>query len=169
MLLAIDVYYKENLARTIGFLFDWEDESPQNILIELLEGIEEYIPGEFYKRELPCLLKIVKRVNLSDLEAIIVDGHVNVENEKYGLGGKLYEQLNGQVPVIGIAKSSFYSNKDMTVEIYRGKSKTPLYISAVGIDLNEVAEKIINMSGEYRIPTILKKLDMLTKENKSEV
>lgn len=164
MLLAIDVYYKENLARAIGVLFDWEDESPQDILIELLEGIEEYIPGEFYKRELPCLLKIVEKVNLSDLEAIIVDGHVNVENEKYGLGGKLYEQLYGQVPVIGIAKSPFYANKDMTIEIYRGKSKMPLYISSIGIDLNEVVEKVINMTGEYRIPTILKTLDMLTKK-----
>lgn len=164
MLLAIDVYYKENLARAIGVLFDWEDESPQDILIELLEGIEEYIPGEFYKRELPCLLKIVEKVNLSDLEAIIVDGHVNVENEKYGLGGKLYEQLYGQVPVIGIAKSPFYANKDMTIEIYRGKSKMPLYISSIGIDLNEVVEKVINMTGEYRIPNILKTLDMLTKK-----
>jgi deoxyribonuclease V len=164
MLLAIDVYYKEYLARAIGVLFDWEDESPQDILIELLEGIEEYIPGEFYKRELPCLLKIVEKVNLSDLEAIIVDGHVNVENEKYGLGGKLYEQLYGQVPVIGIAKSPFYANKDMTIEIYRGKSKMPLYISSIGIDLNEVVEKVINMTGEYRIPNILKTLDMLTKK-----
>lgn len=164
MLLAIDVHYKEYLARTIGVLFDWEDENPQDILIEEIDEVEEYIPGEFYKRELPCILKIVEKVNLSDLEAIIVDGHVYIENEKYGLGGKLYEQLNGQIPVIGIAKSSFYTNKEMTIEIYRGKSKKPLYISSIGIDLNEVVEKIINMTGEYRIPTILKTLDMLTKK-----
>lgn len=164
MLLAIDVHYKEYLARTIGVLFDWEDENPQDILIEAIDEVEEYIPGEFYKRELPCLLKIVEKVNLSDLEAIIVDGHVYIENEKYGLGGKLYEQLNGQIPVIGIAKSSFYTNKEMTIEIYRGKSKKPLYISSIGIDLNEVVEKIINMTGEYRIPTVLKTLDMLTKK-----
>lgn len=164
MLLAIDVHYKEYLARTIGVLFDWEDENPHDILIEAIDEVEEYIPGEFYKRELPCLLKIVEKVNLSDLEAIIVDGHVYIENEKYGLGGKLYEQLNGQIPVIGIAKSSFYTNKEMTIEIYRGKSKKPLYISSIGIDLNEVVEKIINMTGEYRIPTILKTLDMLTKK-----
>ena len=87
MLLAIDAYYKETKAQVVGVLFNWEDENPKNILVETVERVEEYIPGEFYKRELPCLLKIVEKVNLSDLEAIIVDGHVYVENEKYGLGG----------------------------------------------------------------------------------
>ena len=169
MLLAIDAYYKETKAQVVGVLFNWEDENPKNILVETVERVEEYIPGEFYKRELPCLLKIVEKVNLSDLEAIIVDGHVYVDNEKYGLGGRVYEHLHCQVPVIGIAKSSFYANKDMTIEIYRGKSKTPLYISSIGTDLNDVAEKIINMKGEYRMPTILKTLDNLTKESKCEV
>lgn len=164
MLLALDVYYRKTYAVAVGVIFDWFDDKSQKIIIEYIDEVDEYIPGEFYKRELPCIMRVIKQVNIGELEAIIVDGHIYVEKDTYGLGGKLYEQLYGQVPVIGIAKSPFYANKDMTIEIYRGKSKMPLYISSIGIDLNEVVEKVINMTGEYRIPTILKTLDMLTKK-----
>lgn len=164
MLLALDVYYRKTYAVAVGVIFDWFDDKSQKIIIEYIDEVDEYIPGEFYKRELPCIMRVIKQVNIGELEAIIVDGHIYVEKDTYGLGGKLYEQLNQQLPIVGVAKNSFLKNKDTVKEIYRGKSKMPLYISSIGIDLNEVVEKVINMTGEYRIPNILKTLDMLTKK-----
>lgn len=125
-----------------------------------------YIPGEFYKRELPCILKVIEKVNLAELEAIIIDGYVFIDNEKkFGLGGYLWESLNKKLPVIGVAKTSYMGNKDTIVELLRGESKNPLYISSIGIELNKAVELIKSMHGEYRIPTLLKELDKLTKQN----
>ncbi len=44
------------------------------------------------------------------------------------------------------------------------KSIKPLFITSIGIDLEEATKLIKNMNGQNRIPTLLKKLDTLTKE-----
>lgn len=166
MILALDTYYFENKAKTVALEFlDWSDINETACYFEILENIEEYKSGEFYKRELPCVLSIIKKFNLEDYEAIIIDGYVFVDNDsKLGLGGFLYEKLNKKIPVIGVAKTDFISLNNNKVSLLRGKSKNPLFISAIGINLNEATEKIKYMNGEFRIPTLLKKLDTLTKE-----
>lgn len=165
MILALDVHYREKEAKAVGILFNWEDTEPKEIIVEYINEVEEYIPGEFYKRELPCLLKIIEKVNLKDLEAIIIDGYIYVDNKrKLGLGGMLWENLDKQIPIIGIAKTSFYSNKETVQEIFRGESKNALYISTINYDIEIAIEKINKMSGSYRIPTLLKELDRITKE-----
>lgn len=164
MLLALDVYYRESEARVVGVFFNWEDKDPIKIVIENVNEVQDYIPGEFYKRELPCLIKVIEKLDLSNIETIIIDGHIYVDNfETFGLGGKLYESLNKKIPVIGLAKNSFYSNSMTVKEVFRGISKKPLYVSTIGIDLNLAVEKVKNMYGNYRIPDILKKLDSITK------
>ncbi|MCK9217947.1 MAG: endonuclease V [Firmicutes bacterium] len=165
MLLALDVYYRKTYAVAVGVIFDWFDDKSQKIIIEYIDEVDEYIPGEFYKRELPCIMRVIKQVNIGELEAIIVDGHIYVEKDTYGLGGKLYEQLNQQLPIVGVAKNSFLKNKDTVKEIYRGVSKKPLYVSTVGIDSNTICEKIAKMKGNYRIPILLKELDSITKQS----
>jgi len=165
MILALDVHYRINHAYSVGFLFDWNSVHPTQILHSTIENIEEYIPGEFYKRELPCLMAIINQIELNALEAIIVDGHVYVDNDhNFGLGGKLWETINKQVPIIGVAKTSFYSNRNTVKEVFRGNSKKPLYVSAVGMDRIEAAKRIQVMQGEFRIPNILKQLDIETKK-----
>ena len=165
MVLALDVHYKETgTAKAVGILFDWTAIQPKKVITEYVNMISDYIPGEFYKRELPCLLKIIEKAPLKDIEAILVDGHIYVDNDgKYGLGGMLWEALNKQTPIIGLAKTSFFSNKQTVNELYRGKSKKPLFLSVIGCDMEATAEKIKNMKGGYRIPTILKELDIITK------
>lgn len=167
MILIIDLYYKENgFAKAVGVLCEWNDQEARKIIIEKIENVEPYVPGEFYKRELPGILKIIERVEFEKIEAIIVDGHVYIDNDKnYGLGGYLWEELKQKVPVIGVAKRGFYSNKDTVIEIMRGESKNPLYVSSIGMDKNIAARQIQNMKGDYRIPTILKMVDSLTKSN----
>jgi deoxyribonuclease V len=166
MVLALDVHYKGHIAKAVGVLFEWEDIMPKEIIIEYVEKIEEYIPGEFYKRELPCLLKIIKKINLKAIEAIIIDGYVYIDNNfKYGLGGILWENLEQQIPIVGIAKTSFFSNKDTVKELFRGCSKKPLFISSIDYNVEKITEKIMNMSGNYRMPNILIELDRITKES----
>ncbi|MGC4099712.1 endonuclease V [Ferruginibacter sp.] len=165
MLLAIDVHYRDAFAKAVGVLFNWDSNRPEQIIIDNITGVEEYVPGEFYKRELPCLLKIIEQVKTDDLEAIIIDGYIYVDNNgSLGLGGILYETLNKSVPVIGVAKTSFLKNKETVTALLRGESKNPLYISVIGYPIEAAVEKIKNMKGEFRIPAILKELDRITKE-----
>jgi deoxyribonuclease V len=165
MILALDVYYRDNTTKAVGVLFNWEDFQPIKIIIEFIDQVEEYIPGKFYKRELPCLLKIIEKININEIEAIIIDGYVYIDNDlKYGLGAILWETLNKQIPVIGVAKTSFFRNKQTIKEVNRGVSKKPLYVSTIGYNINKAVEKIKDMKGEFRIPSILKELDIITKE-----
>ena len=107
----------------------------------------------------------VSLINIKKIDFIIVDSFVLLnDNGKLGLGGHLFEKLNKQIPIIGVAKSGFHSNNLNTKELLRGNSKKPLYISAIGIDLNLAYESIKSMHGNYRMPTLLQILDTKTKE-----
>lgn len=166
MILAFDTYYFDNKAKTVALTFkNWEDSIEQNIFSELLENAEEYTSGEFYKRELPCILSLIKNINPKEIELIIIDGFVYLNDDlKKGLGAYLYESLNQKVPIIGVAKTDFISLKSNKRLLLRGESKNPLYITAIGIHLDKATSNIQLMHGEYRIPTLLKRLDMITKE-----
>ena len=72
MILAVDVYYKENSAKAVGLLFNPEDETIKDLKVAYIPDIEDYIPGEFYKRELPCILKIIEQTNLKEIEVIFI-------------------------------------------------------------------------------------------------
>jgi deoxyribonuclease V len=67
-----------------------------------------------------------------------------------------------RVPVIGVAKTKYIGAEDVQ-EIRRGKSKQPLYISAVGLSALQAAEHVCSMRGPYRIPTMLKRVDLLSR------
>lgn len=166
MILAFDTYYFDNKAKTVALTFkNWEDSIEQNIFSEVLENIEEYTSGEFYKRELPCILSLIKKINPEEIELIVIDGFVFLSDDnKKGLGAYLYESLNQKVPIIGVAKTDYISLNSNKRLLLRGESKNPLYITAIGIDLDKATSNIQLMHGEFRIPTLLKRLDMITKE-----
>ncbi len=165
MTLAIDVYYYNTKAKAVGVIFEkWNDSQPKEIKDVYLSDIQQYESGNFYKRELPCIISLLQKIDLSKIETIIVDSFVYLDdNKKLGLGGHLYEYLEGNVPIIGVAKNSFHLNKDNVVKIYRGDSKKPLYISSIGQDLELSAELVRNMHGNYRFPALLKILDQETR------
>ncbi|WP_449398222.1 hypothetical protein [Chryseobacterium wanjuense] len=79
------------------------------------------------------------------------------------MGNYLYEALEQKYPVIGIAKNEFNSPDFMRRSIYRGESRTPLFLTAIGIDVDEIKPKVEGMHGAFRIPSLLKKLDQLTR------
>ncbi|CDF79609.1 deoxyinosine 3'endonuclease (endonuclease V)-like protein [Formosa agariphila KMM 3901] len=166
MILAFDTYYYDGKAKTIAVSFnDWEDEAPTQIFTDSIEVVEPYEPGAFYKRELPCILSLLKQVNLDEVELIIVDGYVILEEKHLGLGGFLYQALEHKIPVVGIAKSEFVSKTAVFKEVFRGESKKPLYVTAIGTDRDEVCNAIERMHGKYRMPTLLQIVDTKTKEN----
>ncbi len=162
--LAIDVYYHEDHAKVAGVLFDWADTVPHSTLTTIVSEVAPYEPGQFYKREMPCILALLKQIDLKTLAAILVDSHVFVSNEKdYGLGGHLWVAIDKAIPVIGVAKRSFRDTEKVTIPIRRGQSANPLYVSAVGMDAQEAARLVKEMDGAYRIPNLLKTLDQLSR------
>lgn len=166
MILAVDVHYKTDYAKAAAVLFEPTDGAARLTITERIEHVEDYEPGQFYKRELPCILKITGKIDLTSLHVILVDGHVYTTDEgDFGLGGKLWEALHQKIQVIGVAKTPFLSNKQTVQQVLRGQSNNPLYVSAIGMDLNEAALLVKNMKGDFRIPDILKALDKLTKED----
>lgn len=166
MILVFDTYYFDNKAKTVCLAFeDWNLEDNFEVYTETISDVEEYVSGEFYKRELPCILSLLSQIDLEEVRLIIIDGFVFLDDEnKFGLGAYLYEKLNKKISIIGVAKRDFATIDNNRMELYRGKSKNPLFITSIGIDLNSASQKIGKMSGEHRIPTLLKEVDRLTKE-----
>jgi deoxyribonuclease V len=123
--------------------------------------VEPYQSGQFYRRELPCILAVLK--SLPELaQVIIIDGYVWLGDHRPGLGAHLYEALGQQVAVVGVAKTRFVRAEPVEL-VLRGRSRSPLYVTAVGMDLAEAASRIRTMHGSYRIPTLLKRVDQLSR------
>lgn len=165
MIYAFDTYYYEDYANTVCIAFeDWSSEKEVETFIEQMPVSSEYESGAFYKRELPCIVSLLKKITLRPEDIIIVDGYVTLDNEgKIGLGGHLYEVLDDKTPVVGIAKNEFTTPDSRRRSVFRGESKTPLFVTARGIDVDDVRAKVEQMHGAYRIPTLLKKLDQLSR------
>jgi deoxyinosine 3'endonuclease (endonuclease V) len=165
MIYAFDTYYYDDHANTVCIAFeDWTSENESDIYTEKTEVSSGYESGAFYKRELPCILSLLKEISLKEGDIIIVDGYVTLDNDgKIGLGGYLYEALDRKYAIIGIAKNEFASPDSQRRNVLRGESKTPLFLTAKGADVDELLPKVEQMSGAYRIPALLKKLDQLSR------
>ena len=72
----------------------------------------------------------------------------------------LYDSLENKIPVIGVAKRSFEGTPEQ-FELYSGESAKPLFVTAVGMTLEEAKAHIVSMHSEHRIPTLLKRVDQL--------
>ncbi|AZA80123.1 endonuclease V [Chryseobacterium sp. G0186] len=166
MIYAFDTYYYEDYANTVCIAFDeWTSNQEIEIFIEQTAVNSEYESGAFYKRELPCILSLLNKIVLKEEDIIIVDGYVTLDNDgKVGLGGHLYEALDGKYPIVGIAKNEFTTPDLQRRSVFRGESKTPLFVTAKGIDVDDAKRHVEQMDGPYRMPTLLKKLDQLSRE-----
>jgi deoxyribonuclease V len=163
MMAALDVHYDEpcNRGRAAAVVFaKWEDAGPAGEFLADVENIQPYVPGEFYRRELPCLLAVLSKIDRI-LDVVVIDGYVRL-NDKPGLGEHLFDTLGRRIPVIGVAKTRFVGAP--ALEILRGRSKAPLYVSTAGIDAREAGELVSRMHGPHRIPTLLKRVDGLARK-----
>ena len=161
MKLAVDVDYQDDTAQIAGVAFnDWTDAESLAIYTSSLSDVQAYEPGYFYKRELPCILKLLEEHELNP-DCIIIDGFVYLDGKKEaGLGKYLYDALNGKSSIIGVAKRRF-RNTPESCEVYRGQSSKSLYVTSEGLPPDTAKEHIASMHGSYRIPDLLKKADQV--------
>ena len=163
MLACVDVDYRDHEAVAACVLFRaWADGDSAGEEVARVTPVEPYQPGQFYRRELPCLLAVLSKVR-APLETVVVDGYVWLGDETSpGLGAHLYAALGRTVPVIGVAKTRFAGGAERPV--VRGGSRQPLWVTAAGLDPDTAARHVAGMHGPFRIPTLLKRVDQLCRQ-----
>ncbi len=142
----------------------WEAEAPGSTYVEDIAAVEPYEPGSFYRRELPCLVSVLRLLPALP-DAIVIDGYVWLPlPTRAGLGARLHEHLGGKIPVVGIAKSAFRGVESCSavVPVFRGASRKPLFVTAVGMDVEIAAQHVRRMAGKHRIPEIARITDYLS-------
>ena len=162
MIAAFDVHYLEDgRASAAAVVFaDFGDSVPAAEYHRVIARSAPYVPGAFFKRELPAILALLEQITIP-LDTLVVDGYV-VLGSRPGLGQHLFETLDSGIPVIGVAKSRFEGVPAHA--IIRGASRRPLFVTAAGIDAAQAAENIRRMHGPHRIPTLLQRVDRLARE-----
>ncbi|MBY0523033.1 MAG: endonuclease V [Gemmataceae bacterium] len=163
MIACVDVDYRDREALAACVLFhSWGAAVSTDEKVIRVAPIEPYEPGQFYRRELPCLLAVLDRVRAA-ADAVVVDGYVWLRDEQTpGLGAHLFEALGRSIPVVGVAKTCYRSAA--AIAVTRGSSRRPLYVTAVGMAVEEAARHVQIMHGQFRIPTQLKRVDRLCRE-----
>jgi hypothetical protein len=80
MIAALDVHYDETassaLAAAVVFQ-NWDDERPLREYTVRCNGIAAYVPGQFFQRELPCLLAVLSEIQ-EPINVIVIDGYVSL-------------------------------------------------------------------------------------------
>lgn len=165
MIVAFDVCYREGEARTacVGFERWTDDTAALEETFSRRGEAAEYEPGRFYLRELPCLLDAIARLRVRPT-AYVVDGYVWLGPKRAGLGAHLRAALGDANPdavVVGVAKNAFVGAP--AVEVLRGKSARPLYVTAAGMDVRRAAAAVRAMHGAHRMPTLLARVDALAR------
>jgi deoxyribonuclease V len=161
MIAAIDVHYTDDASATAAavIFFEFSDSKGYRTYKKGISGVEDYMPGQFYKRELPCIMAILEMIE-EEIDTVIIDGYVYL-GKKPGLGLHLWRAMGGKKKVIGVAKKHFRGSD--AIKVFRGKSRQPLYITSVGIEPFMAADLIVRMHGRYRLPTLLKQADFLSR------
>ena len=160
---VLDVHYTSDRTIAACVIFNtWQDSAPLSVSRAIMSAAGGYRAGRFYKRELPSLMTALKQTG-QEFETIVIDGYVHLRPDKgKGLGAHLYESLPYSTVVIGVAKNPLKIS-DRFVPVIRGRSKKPLYVSAMGCPLDHAAQSISAMHGPYRIPTLLKIADQFSR------
>ena len=158
---CVDVDYRDTIAVAAGVWFrGWAAFEPEVEVVTTLDEIAPYQPGEFYRRELPCVLAVLERGPAVDV--VVVDGYVWLGSGRPGLGAHLYRALGERTVVVGVAKSRFVGATD-AVPVYRGNGRSTLYVTAAGVSAEEAAGWVAGMHGPYRVPSMLRRVDQLAR------
>ena len=93
MISAFDVkYFEDGGAMVAAVVFkDYRDSEPVSSYQKRIDIVHEYVPGSFYRRELPCILSLLADIK-EKIDTIIVDGYVFLGG-KPGLGAYLRERV----------------------------------------------------------------------------
>jgi deoxyribonuclease V len=165
MIAAVDVYYMDSASARAGAVVfaGFSDTKAYRTYVYNIPHVEEYVPGQFYLRELPCIMSILSIIE-EEIDIVIIDGYVDL-GDRRGLGRYLWNTLGGKKKVIGVAKTHFAGAN--AIKVYRRNSRQPLFITAAGIEQTMAAGLIASMHGRYRLPALIKQADMLSRSGRS--
>jgi deoxyribonuclease V len=140
----------------------WSDAEPVRVVRRALLVPSRYRAGRFFERELPCLLAVLELAG-QEWDTVLIDGYVHLrEDLGPGLGQALHDALPKPVAVVGVAKNPLAVAGEF-VEVYRGRSRKPLFVSAIGCLLELAADRIASMHGPHRIPRLLRMADQIAR------
>lgn len=157
---CLDAAYTERAAHAACILArGWDAAESEAVVTASDDLVAAYVPGAFSARELSALRAVLGKLDrLPDV--LIVDGYVwlDADETRPGLGGQLYLALDRAAAVVGVAKSRFAGDQ-WSRAVLRGRSTRPLFVTAVGMELDAAATAVAGMHGPYRMPTLLKLAD----------
>lgn len=177
MIVALDVGYADGPTGTsaqiaVVAFADWTAVDTLHEVVAHVHDIAPYVPGRLFERELPCLIAGLDALGgqateaVEAIEVIIVDANVRLDSAgSPGLGAYLHEHLENRIPVVGVAKNE-YAGLDAQ-RVLRGDSARPLYVTAAGMDETVAAHFVQSMAGEFRLPAMLRRVDLLTRRQSS--
>ncbi|WP_394824655.1 endonuclease V [Pendulispora albinea] len=160
---CVDVDYRDDcvVAACVGFHAWTDDQAAFETKIRSESAAAAYEPGQFYRREMPYVLGLLERLDARPA-IIVVDGYVTLDQGKPGFGAHLHQALSGRCAVVGVAKRPF-RNATSAVAVLRGTSHQPLFVDAIGVPLDEAVDGVRAMHGAHRVPTLLKRVDRLSR------
>ena len=166
-MICVDVDYRSDrvVAAAVGF-HAWTDDAPAYERTKVsFEPPADYEPGSFYRRELPHLLAVLDDVPepITADTTIVIDGYVWLDAGAKGLGAHLHDAHPAHPTVVGVAKRPWRGGAAGS-SVVRGDSKTPLYVTAIGMNLAVAAAAVVSMHGPFRTPTLLKRVDRLARD-----
>jgi deoxyribonuclease V len=125
----------------------------------LVRQVLPYRPGQFFLRELPPMRAVLGGVR--GLGLLVIDGYVDLDPDgRPGLGAHAHAEFG--IPVIGVAKSRFRTASHAQ-PVLRGRSARPLFITAAGMTVADAAALVRQMSGRFRLPDALRRVDALAR------
>lgn len=122
MIACVGTHDHDTCSLTAVVLFiGWTDVCASEEFGDRSSGIAaKYVSGQFFRRELPCILAAIKS-RVESIETIMIDGYVWLDgNRRKGLGTVLYQTLEMSVSVVGVARKPFAGA--CGTELYRGTS-----------------------------------------------
>jgi deoxyribonuclease V len=163
MIACFDVHYSDNEAKAAAVvLAQWSDTTLVDQFTLPVTNVGEYRAGSFYQRELQPLRELLAIIPYP-IQYFVIDAYCHLANDgSPGLGTYFYDVLPDNSIVVGVAKSRF-RNTTHAIELLRGTSHRPLFITSIGIDYPCAAAHVQSMAGEHRLPTVLKTVDRLSR------
>jgi deoxyribonuclease V len=150
----VDVHYSGDKATAACLTAsNWTDAKPLRERVVRVDGVAPYVPGKLYLRELPPILAVLDH----DADVVVIDAYVWLAHGRKGLGARLADAIDAAV--VGVAKTPFRGAR--AIEVLRGESKKPLYVTSTG--LRTAPACIRSMHGDFRIPTLLRRADELSR------
>lgn len=167
MIACFDVQYGDQTGCAAAVVFDdWFSAVARAQYTKMLPIAAAYQPGQFFRRELGPLNSVFAVIE-EPIDVCVIDAYCTLDDSgNAGLGSHFYQAVQAQgrnIPVIGVAKNRF---RDTThaAEVLRGSSQRPLFVTSVGMPLQQAADRIAKIHGDHREPTMLKLVDRIARD-----